>query len=91
MKIKASIDIKIREELSSRKIEFDIDHTGRILVHEFRMDLAAKMGMAYVAPPKSVPDGVLPEVIISAPWVFCVFVVNNRAVIIELGVYAIEG
>ncbi|WP_299415061.1 hypothetical protein [Acaryochloris sp. IP29b_bin.148] len=91
MKLKSDIDKDIQLGLIAHGITFPIDDTGKIAIHEFRIDTQARIGMLYILPKTKLPDGALPFLVIPAQYLYGVFHFERQAAIIEIGTMALDG
>lgn len=91
MQLKSDIDKDIQLGLIAHGITFPIDGTGKIAIHEFRIDTQANIGMLYVLPKAKLPDGTLPCLVIPAKYLYGVFYFDRKAAIIEIGTMAFDG
>lgn len=90
MRLKQEVDAQIQASLKRAGIEVTLDDNRKILVHEYRMDPAAKAGMLYLKPSSQVPRGELPFFVAPGWGVYGVFHVDGEAVSIEVSFLAMD-
>jgi len=91
MQLDPAIDAELQLAMKAAGLRFQRNDRGMVKIFGGQLDEQAKAGMLYIAPLDEIPAGPLSFVVPGARWVYCVFYLGGRGLIIEVNLRALTG